>query len=132
MRIDERRINGVYRCHLEAINPGNGFPDSSGSGYLKKVNGDNHPSMIYCRPRYDWLLRSAARHGVTVEHFAQKEIPESKCQEIARALRKMFKTGDFDDDWCGEELMKTDIAFWAHCGGVRVHPWQEVGKLLWG
>lgn len=118
--------SGMARTRLEPIKPGKGFPTIE-TTYFMPVYGHPHKWMQYCLERYDWLLWSLIRRGVSLEHFqpGSKEIPKRKCWEIAKALRKIKAEGDFDD-FAGEKLLKTDIAFWAHCGGVRIHEWKTL------
>jgi hypothetical protein len=115
------RHDGGIRSWLEPIKPSPGIPTYT-KVYAFRFIGSKHCCMCYCRPRYDWIIRSMVKHGISAEHFAQKEIPEEKCQEIAKMLNQMLKDGDYEDAF-EPDLIKTDIAFWSHCGGVRVHDW---------
>jgi hypothetical protein len=128
------RFDGSLRANLEPIKPSPGCPRGN-QGYAFRINGNKYCSMCYCRPRYDWLIRSLVGHGVSAEHFAQAEIPEEKCQEIAAMLKKILKAWDFEDNFCEPDIINTDIAFWSHCGGVRIHDWityQELHKAVYG
>lgn len=117
--------DAYYRSRIEPVNPEDGFP--SGEGYLHPVKGHPVPWMCYCVYRYDWLIRSMIKRGISMEYFmpGSKEVPKEKCQEIARELRKMLSEEDYEDD-LSEELLKIDIKFYAHCGGLRLHEWEGI------
>lgn len=123
------RHDGGIRAHLEPIKPTPGIPTST-NGYAFRFIGSKVCCMCYCRPRYDWIIRSMVKYGVSVEHFSQVEIPEEKCLEIAKMLKKILKDWGFEDDNYEPELINTDIAFWSNCGGVRVHDWLTYDELF--
>lgn len=115
------------RTRFEPINPSNKFhkcePDE-GNTYVRMVNGHKFPWLCYCVFRHDWLIRTLVKLGVSVEHFmpGSKEVPLAKCLEISRALRRLTKQ-DRPFEVRDPDMLRQDIKFFAHCGGIRIHNW---------
>ena len=114
--------DGYPRTRFEPSRPSNQFPGVPDYGYLRKVKSG--PAwMCYCQNRHDWLVRTLVMLGVNVQHFASgsQGIPRRKCEEIARALLRLKKEKpQYAQD---KLLLDTDIKFYQHCGGVRIHDW---------
>lgn len=119
-----KRIDGVARSRLEPVKPEPGFPTES-QGYARCLSGGNGvPWLVYCRPRYDWLIREMTRRGISMADFgrAGNVVPRKTCRRIASKMREMLRQGE-TEDYEGDRCLESEIPFWAHCGGVRIHEW---------
>jgi len=124
----KNQYSGYARTRFEPVKPHVDFPGMRQHHiYFWAAGKDKHGWLCLCQERYHWLLGQLVKLGVSIEHFGpdSKEIPESKCRDIASALEKLVgkQRGYWADDW----MLKIDIRFWRCCGGVCIHNWGGPG-----
>lgn len=127
---NEGFYSGYARCRFEPLAPSPHLIRGT-SGYRLQINGHAVPWMCYCQQRYHWLIGTLVKQGVNVRHFSGKSrrIPRRKCQEISTALQRLRDNGyqGYERD---RQLLDVDINFYAHCGGVRIHPWASYSEIF--